>query len=193
MLYECLITFSKDEVEVDRVLETLMRRVWIPRRTVGLNTNQQLRAFLKHPTIPRYIWVFIWSIMLPPHHLYLPDGPYQVYNFSGVYKIPFIFVRLRPSPTQNTVARWSRSLQPVTLPEPPPQQLHWSRYRIDHKILLLTLKALHNPAPQHLSELLCLFTPFRSFFCRLAHYTICPFGYPGVWSLWILSRPSDPD
>ena len=23
--------------------------------------------------------------------------------------------------------------------------------------------------------------------------TICPFGYPGAWSLWILSRPSDPD
>lgn len=106
--------------EVDRVLETLMRRVWIPRRNVGLNTNQ-FRVFSKHPTIPHYIWVFIWSIMLPPHHLYLPDGPYQVCNFSGVYKIPFIFVRLRPSPTQNTVARWSKSLQPVTLPEPPPQ------------------------------------------------------------------------
>lgn len=138
-----------------------------------------------------------------PLHLYLPDGPYRACHFSGVHKIPLIFLQLRPTPTQNSAASCTRTLQPVTLPEPPPQISSlqffssftgsWSRCRIDHKILLLTFKALHDPAPQHLSELLRLFTPFRSFFCRPAHYTICPFGYPGVWSLWILSRPSDPD
>jgi len=43
-------------------------------------------------------------------------------------------------------------------------QLHWLpvRYRVHYKILLLTYKALHNLAPQYLSDLLNLYRPSRS-------------------------------
>ena len=41
------------------------------------------------------------------------------------------------------------------------QQLHWLpvKYRVEFKILLLTYKALHNLAPQYLTQLLHVYTP----------------------------------
>ncbi len=44
------------------------------------------------------------------------------------------------------------------------QQLHWLpvKYRVEFKILLLTYKALHNLAPQYLSQLLHVYTPSRA-------------------------------
>lgn len=44
------------------------------------------------------------------------------------------------------------------------QQLHWLpvKYRVEFKILLLTYKALHNLAPQYLTQLLQVYTPSRA-------------------------------
>ena len=55
----------------------------------------------------------------------------------------------------------TRSFEHIT---PILYHLHWLpvHFRVHYKILLLTFKALHNLAPQYLSDLLRLYTPLRS-------------------------------
>jgi len=65
---------------------------------------------------------------------------------------------------QNSAARvlsktpYTEHISPVL------QQLHWLpvKYRVEFKILLLTYKALHNLAPQYLTQLLHVYTPSRA-------------------------------
>ncbi|KAI5628136.1 hypothetical protein C0J50_12795, partial [Silurus asotus] len=65
---------------------------------------------------------------------------------------------------QNSAARVLSRTPYTAHISPVLQQLHWLpvKYRVEFKILLLTYKALHNLAPQYLTQLLHVYTPSRA-------------------------------
>ncbi len=65
---------------------------------------------------------------------------------------------------QNSAARVLSRTPSTEHISPVLQHLHWLpvKYRVEFKILLLTYKALHNLAPQYLSQLLHVYTPSRA-------------------------------